>query len=160
MTKAPQIKAQALTAGLFHAHKPPLVPAHFALPFIQAILPCLSSGPFFPAFHPGNSSPPFIRATLPRLSSGQLFPAFHPGNSSLPFIQATLPCLSYRSFCYLPQRSNLIPAIHPCPAAANRHQGRSAVSLSSTILSLQFTPGRLQLNDYCYAAPAYRQCGV
>lgn len=107
MTKAPQIKAQALTAGLFHAHKPPLVPAHSALPIIQAIQP----------------SP-------------------YPGNSFLPFIRAILPCLSYRLFCYLHQRSNLILAINPCPATANRHQGRSAVSLASSILSLQFTPGR------------------
>ncbi len=174
MTKAPQIKAQALTAGLFHAHKPPLVPAHFALPiiraipsclssgklfpafhtghsslsFIRATLPCLSYRPFFPVFHPGNSSLPFIQATLPCLSYRPFLPVFHPGNSFLTFIRATLPCLSYRPFCYLPQRSNLILAIHPCPATANRHQGRSAVSLSSTILSLQFTPGRLQLNDY------------
>ena len=114
MTKAPQIKAQALTAGLFHAHKPPLVPAHFALPFIQAILPCLSSGPFFPAFHPGNSSPPFIQATLPCLSSRQLFPASHTGHSAISLNGATLSLQS------IPVQQQLIvikaALPYPCPA--------------------------------------------
>ena len=164
MTKAPQIKAQALTAGLFHAHKPPLVPAHFALPFIQAILPCLSSGQLFPAFHTGHSSLSFIRATLPCLSYRPFLPVFHPGNSFLTFIRATLPCLSYRPFCYLPQRSNLIPAIHPCPAAANRHQGRPAVSLVSSILSLQFTPGRTSstttATQHLHTASAASDCAI
>ena len=138
MTKAPQIKAQALTAGLFHAHKPPLVPAHFALPIIRAIPSCLSSGKLFPAFHTGHSSLPFIQAIPPCLSSGQFLPDFHPGNSSLPLIQAILlspsteqsyPCnpslssnsqSSSRPLCRIPVQHNLIFAIHPWPTPAQR----------------------------------------
>ena len=63
MTKAPQIKAQALTAGLFHAHKPPLVPAYSALPFIQAIALPLS-WQFLPASHTGHSAISLNGATL------------------------------------------------------------------------------------------------
>ena len=128
MTKAPQIKAHALTAGLFHAHKPPLVPAHSALPIIRAIPSCLSSGKLFPAFHTGNSSLPLIQAILPCLSSGQLFPASHTGHSAISLNGAILSLQSIP----VQQQPIVIKAALPYPCPAQSYLCNSPLADSSS----------------------------